>query len=113
MTTKITGIAPQFLVDDLAAATAYYCDQLGFTLGFCYESFYASVSRDGCAIHLKGASKTLADRAHRQQHEHLDAHITMVGATRLYDLPHFIIMTSWLLVGHAVSAGVDLPKKAL
>lgn len=85
MTTKIMGIAPQFLVDDLAAAATYYCDQLGFTLDFCYESFYASVSRDGCAIHLKCAPKTLADRAHRQQQEHLDAHISLVGSTSLYD----------------------------
>lgn len=85
MTTTITGIAPQFLVDDLAVATAYYCDQLGFTLDFCYESFYASVSRDGCAIHLKRAPKTRSDRVHRQQQEHLDAYINVVGATSLYD----------------------------
>lgn len=85
MTTKITGIVPQFLVDDLAAATAYYCDQLGFTWDFCYDAFYASVSRDGCAIHLKRAPKILADRTHRQQHEHLDAYISVIDATSLYD----------------------------
>ncbi|PYY16626.1 MAG: bleomycin resistance protein, partial [Acidobacteria bacterium] len=27
---QITGIAPQFLVDDLDRAIAYYCDRLGF-----------------------------------------------------------------------------------
>jgi len=51
--TKLTGIAPQFLVDDLDAAIEYYCGRLGFALDYCYESFYASVSRDGFAIHLK------------------------------------------------------------
>lgn len=83
--TKLTGIAPLFLVDDLPAAIAYYRDKLGFELDFCYEAFYASVSRDGFAIHLKAAPKTIADRAHRQQHEHLDAYIGVVGAASLHD----------------------------
>lgn len=83
--TKLTGIAPQFLVDDLDAAIAYYRERLGFELDFCYESFYASVSRDGFAIHLKCAPKTLADRAHRKRNEHLDVHIGVVGATTLHD----------------------------
>jgi catechol 2,3-dioxygenase-like lactoylglutathione lyase family enzyme len=82
--TRLTGIAPQFLVDDLHAAIAYYRDKLGFDLDFCYESFYASVSRDGFAIHLKCAAKTTADRAHRQQHEHLDAYIGVVSAAGLH-----------------------------
>jgi len=55
--TRLTGIAPQFLVDDLDAAIAYYRRQLGFELDFCFQSFYASVSRDGLAIHLKCAPK--------------------------------------------------------
>ena len=83
--TKLTGIAPQFLVDDLHAAIAYYCGKLGFDLDFCYESFYASVSRDGFAIHLKCAPKTVADRAHRKQHEHLDVYIGVVGVASLHD----------------------------
>ena len=49
-TARITGIAPQFLVDDLDRAIAYYRDRLGFELDFKYESFYAGVSRDGFAI---------------------------------------------------------------
>lgn len=83
--TKLTGIAPQFLVDDVDAAIAYYCEQLGFELDFCYDSFYASVSRNGFAIHLKCAAKTLADRTHRKQHEHLDVYIGVVDAVTLHD----------------------------
>jgi uncharacterized glyoxalase superfamily protein PhnB len=83
--TKLTGISPQFLVDNVDAAIAYYREQLGFELDFCYESFYAGVSRDGFAIHLKCAPKTLADRAHRKQHNHLDAYIEVVGAVTLYE----------------------------
>jgi len=82
--TQITGIAPQFLVDDLDRAIAYYRDRLGFALDFTYDSFYASVSRDGFAIHLKEAPKLLADRAHRKQHEHLDASITVSGIRELF-----------------------------
>jgi catechol 2,3-dioxygenase-like lactoylglutathione lyase family enzyme len=82
-TVRLTGIAPQFLVDDLAAAVAYYRDRLGFGVDFCYDSFYAGVSRDGFAIHLKCAPKTVSDRAHRRQHEHLDAYIGVSGVAAL------------------------------
>jgi catechol 2,3-dioxygenase-like lactoylglutathione lyase family enzyme len=83
-TAALTGIAPQFLVDDLDAAIAYYRDKLGFDVDFCYESFYASVSRNGFAIHLKCAPKTVSDRAHRKQHEHLDAYIAVTGVAILH-----------------------------
>jgi catechol 2,3-dioxygenase-like lactoylglutathione lyase family enzyme len=81
----LTGIAPQFLVDDLETATGYYRDRLGFGVDFSYDSFYAAVSRDGIAIHLKCAPKTLDDRAHRKQNEHLDAYIGVTGVATLHD----------------------------
>jgi len=52
---------------------------------FVYESFYASVSRDGFSIHLKCAPKTVADRTHRKQNEHLDAHVGVRGIEALFD----------------------------
>ena len=82
---QITGIAPQFLVDDLDRAVAYYRDRLGFELDFIYESFYASVSRNGFAIHLKHAPKLAAERAHRKQNEHLDAHVSVTGIPGLFE----------------------------
>jgi catechol 2,3-dioxygenase-like lactoylglutathione lyase family enzyme len=82
--TRITGIAPQFLVDDIDRAVAYYCDKLGFQLGFNYQSFYASVARDGFAIHLKCAPKIVADREHRKQNDHLDAYISVSGIQDLF-----------------------------
>ena len=88
MTARLTGIAPQFLVDDLDAAIAYYRDKLGFELDFSYESFYAGVSRDGFAIHLKCAPKTVSDRAHRKRHQHLDAYIAVTEAAAVYDELH-------------------------
>jgi hypothetical protein len=84
-TGRLTGIAPQFLVDDLNTSIAYFRDKLGFNLDFCYESFYASVSRDGFAIHLKCAPKSASDRALRKQHEHLDAYIAVTGVALLHN----------------------------
>jgi uncharacterized glyoxalase superfamily protein PhnB len=83
-TPQITGIIPQFLVDDLDRAIAYYRDRLGFELEFCYQSFYASIRRDGFAIHLKCAPKLTADRAHRKQNEHLDAYVSVTGIRALF-----------------------------
>ncbi len=85
VTAQLTGIAPQFLVDDLDRAIAYYVDKLGFALDFKYESFYASVSRDGFGIHLKCAPKSAADREHRKANEHLDAYIAVAGVRTLFE----------------------------
>lgn len=82
--THLTGIAPQFLVDDLERAIAYYRDQLGFELNFVYESFYASVSRDGFAIHLKHGSRLAVEKEHRKENEHLDAYISVSGIRGLF-----------------------------
>jgi catechol 2,3-dioxygenase-like lactoylglutathione lyase family enzyme len=81
---RLTGLAPQFLVDDIEAAIAYYRDKLGFALDFKYESFYAGVSRDGLVVHLKQASKLAGERAHRRQNEHLDAYISVTGVKALH-----------------------------
>ena len=83
-TAEITGLAPQFLVDDLDRAIEYYRDRLGFAKDFVYESFYASVSRDGFSIHLKCAPKTVSDRALRKENEHLDAYIAVRGIEALF-----------------------------
>ena len=85
MTPHLTGIAPQFLVDDLDRAIAYYCDRLGFELQFKYESFYAAVARDGFAIHLKHGLRLAADREHRKRNEHLDAYISVTGIGGLFE----------------------------
>lgn len=84
-TARLTGISPQFLVDDLGTAIAYYREKLGFGLDFSYESFYAGVSRDGFAIHLKCAPKSVSERARRKQEEHLDAYIGVTGVETLHD----------------------------
>jgi len=83
--TKVVSLAPQFLVDDLTSSIAYYVDRLGFQRDFVYDSFYASVSRDGFSIHLKCAPKTVGDRAHRKENDHLDAYIGVREIELLFD----------------------------
>jgi uncharacterized glyoxalase superfamily protein PhnB len=81
---RITGIVPQFLVNDIDPAVAYYRDKLGFEHDFTHDSFYASVSRNGFAIHLKHVDALPPDRAFRRQNEHLDAHIAVSGIRDLF-----------------------------
>ena len=90
---SINTVAPQFLVDNLRAAIAYYEDCLGFETDFIYDDFYASVSRDGAPIHLKCAPKVEAERDHRRSGEHLDAFLDVSGVDALYEE----------LVGHGAS----------
>ena len=81
----VTGIAPQFLVDDLAGAIEYYRDRLGFSEDFRFEGFYGAVNRVGFTIHLKCAPKVAGDRAHKKEHEHLDAYVAVTGVAALYE----------------------------
>lgn len=46
---RVTSLAPQFLVDDLDRAIAYYRDSLGFTFGQPWDGFYAIGRLDGLA----------------------------------------------------------------
>jgi len=82
---SIAAAAPQFLVDRLDDALAFYEQRLGFERDFVYEDFYASVSRDGAVIHLKCAPKLQAERARRRSEEHLDAYLAVSGVRELHD----------------------------
>ena len=69
---RLTSLAPQFLVDDLDRAIAYY-QKLGFTFGQAWDGFYAIGQRDGLELHLKEAPKNEEERRHRRVKMHLDA----------------------------------------
>ena len=49
---KLSRIAPEFPVADLAHSLTYYQQQLGFEIALAIGSDYAIVERDGIAIHL-------------------------------------------------------------
>jgi uncharacterized glyoxalase superfamily protein PhnB len=84
-TSRIATFAPQLLVDDLDRAITFYTDVLGFSFSPTCGGFYAIGERDGFQVHLKCAPKTVADRAHRLEREHLDIYAGVVGVDALYD----------------------------
>ncbi len=71
----LTSFAPQFLVDDLPRAIAYY-EKLGFTFAEPWKGFYAIGQLDGLELHLKEAPKDDA--------EHLDAAAGVDGIEAFY-----------------------------
>jgi uncharacterized glyoxalase superfamily protein PhnB len=81
---RLTSLAPQFLVDDLDGAIAYYRDVLGFTFGEPWGGFYAIGMRDGLELHLKEAPKNPAERQHRRANEHLDIYAGVDGIDAFY-----------------------------
>ena len=81
---RLTSLAPQFLVDDLARSMRYY-ERLGFTFGDPWGGFYAIGERDGLELHLKEAPKNQADRQFRREHQHLDAAAGVDGIESFYE----------------------------
>ena len=81
---RVTSLAPQFLVDDLARSIAYY-EKLGFAFGEPWEGFYAIGYVDGLELHLKEAPKNSAEREWRREHEHLDGAAGVDGIEAFYD----------------------------
>ena len=81
---RVTSLAPQFLVDDLARSIAYY-EKLGFAFGEPWEGFYAIGELDGLELHLKEAPKNSAERQWRREEEHLDAAAGVDGIDAFYD----------------------------
>lgn len=81
---RLTSLAPQFLVDDLARSMTFY-EKLGFNFGEPWEGFYAIGERDGLELHLKEAPKNPAERQYRREHEHLDAAAGVAGIEAFYD----------------------------
>ena len=80
---RLTSLAPQFLVDDVARSIEYY-EKFGFTFGEAWDGFYAIGRRDGLELHLKEAPKNDAERRHRRANEHLDAAAGVDGIEAFY-----------------------------
>ena len=82
-TTTFKSMSPQLLVQDIERSLEYYILKLGFDLDFRYEDFYAGVSRDGHAIHLKQGIPSTHERANRKDNEHLDIAFIVEGLDAL------------------------------
>ena len=84
MEPRVTSLAPQFLVDDLARSIRYY-ERLGFTFGEPWGGFYAIGRQDGLELHLKEAPKNQNERVHRRRNEHLDAAAGVDGIEAFFE----------------------------
>ena len=82
-TARLTSLAPQLLVDDLARSIAYY-RRLGFRFGEPWDGFYAIGTRDGFELHLKEAPVSAAERQQRRDEQHLDAAAGVDGIEAFY-----------------------------
>ena len=82
--TRVTSVAPQFLVDDLERSIVYY-RKIGFSFDDPWEGFYAIGYLNGLEVHLKEAPKNQADRQWRRDHEHLDAAAGVDGIEAFYE----------------------------
>ena len=80
---RLTSLAPQFLVDSLERAIAYY-EKIGFSFDEPWDGFYAIGRLDGLELHLKEAPKFGPERQHRRAHEHLDAAAGVDGIETFY-----------------------------
>ncbi|HEY7190964.1 MAG TPA: VOC family protein [Vicinamibacterales bacterium] len=87
---NLASIRPNFIVKDLQASIAYYCDRLGFRLDFQGPDggpFWAGVSRDGIGIMLKAVAPDVPPIPNRTRHEWApsDAHIYSMDPDALFD----------------------------
>lgn len=81
---RLTSLAPQLLVDDLARSMTYY-KKFGFTFGEPWDGFYAIGQLDGLELHLKEPPKNPPDQQFRREHEHLDAAAGVDGIEAFYE----------------------------
>jgi catechol 2,3-dioxygenase-like lactoylglutathione lyase family enzyme len=84
MKARVTSFAPQFLVDDLERAIAFY-RKIGFSFDEPWGGFYAIGHLDGLEVHLKEAPKNQAERRWRRDNEHLDASAGVDGIEAFYE----------------------------
>ena len=79
------SIAPQFLVQDLAASLTYYTS-IGFEQAIDYGGFYASVTLGSAEIHLKCAPECDGKRTHQHDNDHIDAMIQVRDVHAAHDI---------------------------
>ncbi len=81
---RVTSLAPQLLVNDLAQSAAYY-RKMGFEFGEVWDGFYVIGQIDGLELHLKEAPKNEAERKYRRDNEHLDVTAGVDGIVAFYE----------------------------
>ncbi len=81
---KIKNMSPQLIVANLESSIEFYTKQLGFSIDFRYEDFYAGVIKDGYSIHLKSGVPFAEERKNKRQNEDLDISFSISGIETFY-----------------------------
>ena len=81
---KIKNMSPQLIVANLESSIEFYTKQLGFSIDFRYEDFYAGVIKDGYSIHLKSGVPFAEERKNKRQNEDLDISFLISGIETFY-----------------------------
>ena len=86
MPPKPSGIAPHFLVEDVARAAEYYRDKLGFEIGPYFQDppVFVIIQRDGVAIQLSRMEGGRGGSNRKWKNEAVDAYICVEDVDRLY-----------------------------
>jgi len=85
---KLTGIAPQFVVPDVVRTAEFYCEKLGFELlgYFLDPPVYAMVRRDNAEIHFgKADSERVQTNETVRKGLGTDAYIFVSDVNALYE----------------------------
>lgn len=77
-------MSPQLVVADLERSIRFYTEQLGFTLNFRHEGFYAGVECTGNSIHLKTGSPSGEEQARKRRNEDVDIVFGVTDLDGLY-----------------------------
>jgi catechol 2,3-dioxygenase-like lactoylglutathione lyase family enzyme len=81
----IKTMSPQLLVRDIEHSIKYYTSELGFTLVFFYDSFYAGLQKDGHSIHLKSGTPSPIERENKRNNYDLDIVFSVENIKGLYE----------------------------
>jgi catechol 2,3-dioxygenase-like lactoylglutathione lyase family enzyme len=83
---RLTGAAPLLYVSDVTRSAHFFCDTLGFTIGFLHGDppFYGEVARDAVRIHLRHVHEPAIDPAVRESEALLSAFVTVENVRELY-----------------------------
>lgn len=81
----IKQITPLLLVSDLDRAIAFYVQQMGFTLAFIYEDFYAGIEKNGHSIHLKTDYNAAREKPMRDDNYELDLLFSVDNVATLFE----------------------------
>jgi catechol 2,3-dioxygenase-like lactoylglutathione lyase family enzyme len=71
----ISGVIPQLRTTDLAGSIRFYTTQLGLTLEFQHEDFYAGIRAGGSLFHLKLVDDPDPSIAYVDEREHFHLYL--------------------------------------